>query len=246
MKDPRTFSLATEKVSIRPGIFDALHEVLTGVRAPRVDLNVTELLTYCVLLDRELTDLGHSSRLVDVEMAFARDASAKTLTLVALIPRGEIEAVCGDVPTFEASSAAFMAIFHRVNSPDDPSKIRYETTPVTYTYGLSTHTAVRTLRSRASSLRLFRSPIGYAEDDRTDYLLPLDHHGRAPLPEGCVLLAIAFYLGTLVRYQPHIYDHLLGSEEAWLLESFVRQCPLAFAHLLLHHLWREEHIFKGI
>ena len=60
------------------------------------------------------------------------------------------------------------------------------------------------------------------------------------------MLAVMFYLGSLVRYQPHVYDHLLGTDIAYVLESFVRQVPVVFAYLMLNHLWHVEHYFEVV
>lgn len=244
IKNPSWFSLRNETVTVRGGVFRSLHHILTGEEiAGGTSFSIFELLRYCVWISNEMEELGTNCRLVHASFSVALDASTRLLHGTCEIEREDVRYHCGDVSTFEAEAPSFLRLFRRVAS-GNPAKLRYETRPISYASHRGRRVAHDELTREMRKLRLYRQMMNSEDNLSAEYLIPLSYQGRKPLPEPCVLLAITFYLGSLVRYQPHIYDHLLGSEEAWLLESFVRQCPLAFSHIMLNHLWKWEHLFQ--
>ena len=247
IKDPRSFSLDQESVVVhRGGVFPSLYNVLTGAGIPRkMVVNVFELLRYSGWLSHEVEDLGTMCKMVHGNFSIATDANGHFVRLTADIDREEVRNHCGGVTTFEAEAPQFLQLFKRVAS-NDPQQLHYESESLPWATRGEYRAAYHKLRDAIRSLRLYRYPGNAVSRPSAEYLIPLNTQGRDPLPEPCVLLAITFYLGSLVRYQPHIYDRLLGSEEAWLLDSFIRQCPSAFSFIMLNHLWRLEHLFERL
>ena len=244
VKDPQTFSIYRETLQVREGVFPSLHFVLTGQQLARgTSVSLADLLQYCTSITYELEEVaGTPARLIDGTFGGAIDAQGKTVRLIAEMERSSAEGCCRTMSRFKAEAPTFAALFSRVAS-HDPQTLLYESQPIPYSGVATLRSAIGQLRAKLRTLRLYRFPTQVEISPMADYWLPLSMNGGQPLPEPCVLLAITFYLGSLVRYQPHIYDHMLGSAESWILESFVRQCPLAFCHIMLNHLWRIEHLF---
>lgn len=242
-KASATFALDRERLIVKGGVFRSLYYVLTGEEIARqTSLNIMELLRYCTWVTNEVESIGIMCRLIDAGLSIAEDTGARRVWLTAEIDRDYLRRHCGSIETFESEAPSFTQVFGRVRA-DHPGQLKYESNPIPYATGRAQSAAISDLRRNARPLRLYRH-IRNDDSETAAHMIPLDSDGGRPLPEPCVLLAIAFYLGSLVRYQPHVYDYLLGTEEAWLLEAFVRQCPLAFSYSLLNHFWRTEHLFS--
>ena len=243
-KDSDAYSFGDEVVKVTDGVFPSLYFVLTGKELNRGNsYNLRYLLQYCAWMNSEFEQIySEPCKLVHAALRVATDAEARSVRLQAEVYRDEIESHCGTVSAFGALAEPFSSLFQRV-APDKPETLSYETEPIYYDHGRQRLASIEKLRTAMRRVRLHRPFVHSGESATTEYLIPLRETGTEPLPEPCVLFAITFYLGSLVRYQPHIYDRILGTEEAWLLESYVRQCPIAFAHIMLNHLWRTEHLF---
>jgi len=242
IKNPHSFSLSTQGIQVGRGVFSTLHYLLTGQGLiPGKIYNFEDLFKYCTWITNELEELGDKCRLVHARISIQDDAGGRAMRLSAELGRTDVLEHCRTLSKFAAGAPASFKVFTRVSATDEDT-LRYESQPLSYTTKRTRYLALEGLRATIKDLRLFRHGI-YPREKQLEYLVPLDNSGDRPLPEPCVLLGITFFIGSLVRYQPHIFDHLLGSEEAWLLESFIRQCPLAFSHIMLNHLWNVEHLF---
>jgi hypothetical protein len=248
LKEPARFRLRNETIETRAGIFSSLHFALTGAELkPRTSWKIGDLLQYCSWVSSEMNDLGVATRLIATRLSICLDDPLGDVWLRCAVPRFELGIVRGRQATFERQAPEFMRLFHRIKS-SDAALLRYESNSLAYVGPEEYATAIATLQSAVSRLRLYWMPEreNNTPDDVAYNLLALDCGGLAPLPEPCVILGMMFYLGSIVRYQPHIYEHLLGSQDAWLLESFVRQCPIVFAQVMLNHIWQQRHVFHRV
>ncbi len=246
IKTPESFSLEKETIKVAPGIFSTLHYILTGEElVGSTSYKIMALLRYCTWITSELEGVSNQMcRLVHLSLKYAEDAGLKRVRIIAEVRRAEVLAHCQTLSAFKTDSKSFHSLFYRVAS-DDPDMLKYESQPVAYTTLATGRSAYRQLREAMRDVRLYRSGIFTGEDKAPEYLMPLNDGSTKPLPDTCVLLAVTFYLGSMVRYQPHIFDRLLGTEDAWLLEAFIRQCPLAYSQIMPNHLWEIEHLFQG-
>ncbi len=243
IKHPGRFSLDEESVLVVDGVFRSLYYVLTRSEiARRTELPIMQLLRYSVYVNSEIEDLGRVCRLVGADISIVTDTDARRVGLAAEISRADLRRHCGNRANFEREAPSFRGLFRPVRS-DNVNTLRYESDSIPYTNAATHRNAIRELRRRTRDLRLYRQMGNSDDGPSAEHIIPLTLEGRTPLPEPCVLFAITFYLSSLVRYQPHIYDYLLGTEEAWLLESFVRQCPIVFCYVMLNHLWRNDNLF---
>lgn len=246
-ENPDEFSFGDDFVRVTDGVFRSLNFVLTGNEVSiGSSYRLRYLLQYCTWITGEFEQIyGEPCKLVHAALSVATDADAKSVRLQAEVYRFDVESHCATVSAFGAMGEPFTSLFHRVAS-DDSEILRYESGPISYDHGRQRVASIEKLRNTMRKVRLYRNFM-HSEDSATaEYLIPLRETQNEPLPEPCVLFAITFYLGSLVRYRPHIYDRMLGSEDAWLLEAYIRQCPIAFAYIMLNHLWRTEHLFQQL
>lgn len=68
----------------------------------------------------------------------------------------------------------------------------------------------------------------YYKSDFDYYIsLPYSANRQIPMDETVSIYLIMFYLSNLVRYNPSYLEELLSKKEAWIIDSFIRTCPLA-------------------
>ena len=244
VKNPETFLLYDERIQVQQGVFPSLYYVLTGEELPpRTSYKVMDLLPYCTWISNELEEVFNTRcRLVEAAFRLAEDNNSQSLRVTAQIPREYVATHCGPLSNFRAEAPSFHSIFRRV-AASDAEMLHFESAPIACITNAQRSKGILMFRSRFRELRLYRHLLLSEQSDAGEYLIPLNFQGGKPLPEPCIILGITFYLSSLVRYQPHIYDAILGGSEAWLLESFIKQCPTAFCHIMLNHIWRTEHVF---
>jgi len=245
IKDPAGYSLPSEVVKLqRRGIFPSLFAVLTGDELPApAQYRLDDLLRYCTWVSHELDEVFDVQlRLLPCDLQLCFDSGRRVAWLTAAISRSDVDDRCRTISQFRADAPAFFRLFTRVKS--QPQILRFESTPVACSSLRAAGPAIASLREGARGLRLYGRPTTSQRRTAGHYYLPLQLDEHPPLPEACVLYAVTFYLGSLVRYQPHIYEAMLQRLEAWLAESFIRQCPICFSHIMLNHLWGVEHLFQ--
>ena len=243
LKSADTFQLANESVQVRPGVFKTLHAVLAGREIPsRTSLNIKDLLAYCVWIGHEFQEVyREGNNLLHGKFQLRMDDNIQTAWVHARLPSNEVRAKCGSWGNFVARAPQFVTVFRRVQS-SVKGEYHFESGSAKFSSKGRWRPASRTLGVQVRPVRLYRLLLHRPETYETEYLVPLQGLSH-PLPEACVIYAISFHLSQLVRYQPHVYDAILGKGEAWLLEAFIKQCPTAFSHIMLNHLWRKEHQF---
>lgn len=55
---------------------------------------------------------------------------------------------------------------------------------------------------------------------------------RTPLPHLAVSYAVMFYLGSVTRYQPDVFDKIIDGNYSWVVSEFLAACPRQFLYLL--------------
>lgn len=78
------------------------------------------------------------------------------------------------------------------------------------------------------ALEPFFEPINYLEDGDYWLVAPLRKNLQLRMRESIAIYAAMFYLGSLVRYNPTLLEHMLESREAWIIERFAKTAPITF------------------
>ncbi len=133
----------------------------------------------------------------------------------------------------------FRSTFQQVASPRSAGRsteeIWFETNPIPG-QRRAVDTALATLSSR-----LFRIPFSTILTAGTGYrtyvvdVAPRDW--RHPL---VAIYAAMFYLGSVTRYKPDVFDKILGGRYAWIVQEFIATAPAQFLYILASVLARAE------
>lgn len=60
------------------------------------------------------------------------------------------------------------------------------------------------------------------------------------LPQLAAALAIVFYLGSITRYKPDVFDKIIAGNYAWIVEEFLSMNPMQFLYTLASELARVD------
>ncbi len=74
--------------------------------------------------------------------------------------------------------------------------------------------------------------------------LPYFPNKQLPMNELLAIYSITFYLGNLTRYKPEYLEYLLNTEALWLIESFIRSCPLTFLQIIISRILKTDYIIS--
>lgn len=246
-KSPRTVELQASR-----GIFTALAEVLTGVVLPPHRVHVSDLIARCPDVSVE-HGAAWNRRFAGTRclLAEVRDPSAGLAWVrMTLLPAGSLFA------------ATTWSVILRPGSQLRSQFSEVAKTPAT-SFALavfeSSATVPTTGRSDAQirdDLRKIVRPLCLTVHG-DEYSLPggarqrmqgLPHfvQARPPLPEPCMILAISFYLSSVVRYTPFLFDDWQRSTDSWLVSTFARNGPAKFVRLALDIAVRSTHVFTPL
>ncbi len=80
-----------------------------------------------------------------------------------------------------------------------------------------------------------------------DYYISLPYlpNKQIPMDETISIYLIMFYLSNLVRYNPSYLEELLSKKEAWLIDSFIRTCPLAYLRSMVSRITNTDYIISS-
>lgn len=71
------------------------------------------------------------------------------------------------------------------------------------------------------------------------YMAPVSEHG-AVLPQLLSIYAITYYLGSITRYRPQLFDTLLAGRFGPRIEEFVSAQPMQFIYLTASEFAEQE------
>ena len=66
-----------------------------------------------------------------------------------------------------------------------------------------------------------------------------------PMPQLAAIYALFFYLGSITRYHPHLFDRIFDGGYAWLVGEFVSTCPKQFVFTLASELAEVDVVMPG-
>lgn len=228
------------RVSRRRGVWHALWEAIQGrpchVPAP-VSLKVKELLSLNPETAKELKSIHEERpnliRLVTPNIFFnehrdriwiqfsvlreeAKEFKLTRSRLLEMIVSGtsgyrQVQSANNDLWTFEFRNTK--------NAPYDPDRLPFELV-------------------EAEIKEMY--PVAYATHKGLEYALPIQRRLPLRLPQIMVLYSLMFWLGSLVRYDPHSVADLQDSEYWMLIDAFMNQSRIWLLELFEWEFYKTE------
>ncbi len=99
------------------------------------------------------------------------------------------------------------------------------------------------IKSEIRNLNLF-SYLDYNKCDRLGYAVPVQTNLPAVIPQLMVPYTIMFWLGSLVRYDPHSIAYLQESKYWMMIDSFMNESRIWLLELFEREFYQRETILK--
>lgn len=244
----KQFDFRREKVRIQNrGIFPLLYKYFAGFQLPaQTLLSIKELLSYCLECDIEfLHAYGSYWRVVDINHLLAGSSKTKRTWVVLAVPREEYHSRIYKLKDIFEPIRPNQALYEAFSLQDQKGR-RFFQTLATYPYTDVDDPPDRLNRKIAADLRPLCLYSAKYTGGNLKYSLPLPSSAGVVIPQAIAIYGVMFYLGSLVRYQPHTYDRMLTEKDAWVLESFLRNCPIGYVKLILGAIFKKEFVIEAL
>jgi hypothetical protein len=239
--DPRrVVDLRRERVTIvGRGMWHALWETLMLTTCPAMNptLLVSNLFSYCPEISSEFIRVFGNRRLgyVDLEKPDVLfDEGRRETWLTFSVPRWDLKARKISAPRLLQQIAGPQSSYVEVKSTDKESR-RFET---------ASPKAVGKREAIWSAIEpdiLAINTFTHLDlDGKLRYLIPLQRRVPFPLPQVVVSYSILFWLGSLVRYDPHSVHWLMDSGYWVLIDGFMSQSRMWLLELFEWAFFRTE------
>ncbi len=209
--------------SNRDQLFSELWKVLGGDVSRARLMRLMDVLAQVPSIHRTFTRVtgGRTALLPIKRMELRQDNASIWVRLVVARHDRDVETTLPRV----GRRQAFTLLFRRVHS-NDASEDWFESRPVRGR-GRATDTAIAQLAASLGELPLSTILTGdgyrlYVSDVSPGaYLHPL-----------AAQYAVMFYLGSVTRYKPDVFDKIIDGAHAWIVEEFLASAPVQFIYIL--------------
>lgn len=238
--DPkRVVILDREVVRVgRPGMWHLLWETIVGSQCPAVDptrLPLKKLFALCPEIGVEYGTLfGIASRIHLNDINFIYDKRSRNVWLRFSISRDRLRDHGLSAPQLLAQLATPRATYSEVKSGEKEARTFESSIPATLRGSATPSSA---LRDDILALNLVAHSGEKAEPE---YSITLQQRLPFPMPQLMVSYTILFWLGSLVRYDPHSVAELMDSPVWIMIEGFMTQSRLWLLQLFQWELFQDQ------
>lgn len=251
---PRDFSkLKTQTVKILNdgGVFPKLYEWYFGIPIRPQSLNVQRLLNYCTDVSYQTAIAGFGNcKLLQSYYVHQVNASQNPKIGWPLLGIASFS----ECARYPKAMQALYQNFEKVDLPQFNGREYFDADNLhlsNFTFFQSKQTfnwisdnIPPTLESRDLVFRGLGTMLqtNYYKSDFDYYVaLPYLPNRQIPMDETTAIYLIMFYVSNLVRYNPKYLEELLSKKEAWLIDSFIRTCPLAFLRSMVSRITNTDY-----
>lgn len=233
-------NLEKEVVSLTTrGVWHVLWESLTrtACAAPNpTRLRIKDLFLYCPEISVETGKAFKSaSQLVKlVEPDILYDEAAREAWIRFSVERQELKYYRLTAPGFINSLSTPRSSYTEIRSPKTELRSFETTVPVKKARNVN---ILEPIFNDVVGMNLF---CHFEREIRIQYSIPIQNHLPIRMPQLMVLYTILFWLGSLVRYDPHSVNELMESPNWRLIDGFMSQSRLWLLEQFEWSLYQQE------
>ena len=230
-----------EKVRVTTrGVWHVLWEALMNSRCPApnpTDLKIKELFSYCPEVSVECeSSLGVALQLVRLKSPdVLYDADKRAAWIRFSVGRANLNELGVSLPALRAAIRTVRSDYAEVRSKDRELRTLETTTPNKW----SPHKD-DPLQSVAADIAALNSFAYLGADKSLEYFIPIQQRLPLIVPQIVIYYSVLFWLGSLVRYDPHSVNALMDSAYWMLIDGFVSQSRLWLLELFHWALYKAE------
>lgn len=254
-KDFTKLKTRTVKVLSDGGVFPKLYEWYFGLPIKPQSLNIQKLLVYCTDISYQNLIAGYGEcKLLQGYYVHLVNVNQGNRTGWPLIGIATFNKCASYAKTFRS----LYANFEKVELPQFSGREYFDAENLqlsAFTFFQSKQTfnwisdnIPPSLKSRDLVLKTFGQLLqpNYYKTNFDYYIsLPYLPTNQIPMDETVAIYLIMFYLSNLVRYNPRYLEELLSKREAWIIDSFIRTCPLAYLRSMVSKIIGTDFIISG-
>lgn len=240
-------NVSTESINISTrGVWHTLLETVTGqsVRVPNpLSIKVKDLFALCPETGIEFERTFHQPvRLIElIEAGIFVDDIQKELWLRLTVNKSNLKSLKLTRPKFIKLFTATGFKYEQVCSDDDSQWI-FESTPGIKFKADDRDIPYDFVEPLITPMNLF----AHMHFDELGYMIPYQNKLPIKLPQLMVLYSLIFWLGSLVRYDPHSVDALRDSRNWILIDGFMNQSRIWLLELFEWHLYRTDTTLRSV
>jgi|HubBroStandDraft_4_1064222.scaffolds.fasta_scaffold25116_2 hypothetical protein len=230
----------TETISITTrGVWHILWEALMARTCPALNptkVRIKDLFSYCPEVSVESENsFGTTLRLIDIKNPdVLYDSRASEAWLKFSVPRADLKVLRVSAPALAAQIRTPRSNYVEVHSADRDLRTFQSVTPRRLGRDENPPEAMQT---DIAALNGFAYP---GRERELEYFIPVQRWLPFAVPQIAIGYMILFWLGSLVRYDPHSVDSLMDSGYWMLIDGFMSQSRLWLLELFEWALYRAE------
>lgn len=209
------FSQSTiTKQNQKQNVVQVAHELIsvfdTSISTGNLVLNVRDLLNHCVGVHRAYSEIYNQKEV------FYRLTSQKLYkNAKQLIFKAELQCSAVDIPSLAARGYAIT---------QEDEKIYY-----TETLSMPTYTPRR--KDYADLSAAIQSKGIWYFIGNNGYTMYISNSAIGRHSQESIIYMVMFYLGSITRYHPYMFDEIFSDNEQWLMSEFLNTQPKQFLYL---------------
>jgi hypothetical protein len=210
-----------EKISLTTrGVWHALFEAVSDYRCPAknpTSIRIKDLFELCPEISDEFGRVFHlaTASVFLKDISIFKDQKKKLIWLNILVNREELESISLTTSKFTRSLASYRRVY-----TEDSEMYKYELKYAKKYIGNNELNIA--LYDEIKDLNLFT----FLENRKITYTFSMQDNLSFKLPQIMVLYTLMFWLGSLVRYDPHSVARLQESQYWLLIDGFMTQSKI--------------------
>jgi hypothetical protein len=215
--------LEKERVSVTGrGVWHLLWEAFVGTTCTAANptrLKIKELFSYCPEIGIEYEkSFGGVQKFVDLDKPdILYDEAADEAWIRFSVHRRDLKLQRMTAPALLRQIQSSRTGYTEVKATEPESRTFQSTVPTKVTSEKEVLAAIR------GNIAAFNAFVRLRGEQELDYCVPIQNHLPIRMPQVLVLYTILFWLGSLVRYDPHSVENLMDSRHWILLDGFMSQ-----------------------
>lgn len=206
-----TVTISKKKTHLK-NVSCELHEVIDGINTPLdVTHNIKDYLVHCVGIHRAYSEIYTINEIFFRLDDYKIFKSAKTF-----IFKAKVIAEASEIPSLQARG-------YNIILEDDVYYLQESITTTSYNVTRNSYYQL-SLRLRTLGIWYFIGNDGY-----TLYISNHPNHRCSP---EIIIYNTMFFLGSITRYHPYMFDKIFSDKEQWLMSEFLTTQPKQFLYLI--------------
>ena len=202
------------KESQKKNIVHVAHELVSEfdptIATTNVTLKVKELLNHCIGVHRAYSEIYNQQ-----EVFFRLHEPKLHKNGKELVFRSEVKCTASDVPSLAALG---------YNLVQEENKHLYEVKVPTLTYPPNRKDYAHL------SEEIQKKGIWYFIGN-SGYTMYLSNSNVGRFSQESIIYMVMFYLGSITRYHPYMFDEIFSDKEQWLMSEFLNTQPKQYLYL---------------